>query len=187
MSLHTSPWTRRLWRPPSATATGKSSAPFTVIAAAWRGLRPSRASASWRLSSWRPGLRGIAVGLERLAQERAATEQRVRFEQFFSSQLAEQLARHPDLLDGQDADVSILFGDVRGFSRIAQNLGTRTTVTWISDVMGTFSECVLRHEGVIVDYIGDALIAMWAPRLRNPTTPCARAARRSICSAPSPS
>src|SRR5206468_8312824 len=34
-------------------------------------------------------------------------------------------------------------------------------VEWIGDVMGSLSDCVLEQRGVLVDYIGDELLAMW--------------------------
>jgi adenylate cyclase len=105
--------------------------------------------------------RGVAAGLARLDQERAALEARVRFEQFFTPQLARQLEVNPDLLQGRDAEVTLLFCDIRGFTRISERLGPARTVAWISDTMATLSECVRKQEGVLVDYIGDELIAMW--------------------------
>jgi adenylate cyclase len=105
--------------------------------------------------------RGVASGLARLEQERAELEARVRFEQFFTPQLARQLEAHPDLLQGRDAEVTLLFCDIRGFSRISERLGPARTVAWISDTMATLSECVRARQGVLVDYIGDELIAMW--------------------------
>jgi adenylate cyclase len=105
--------------------------------------------------------RGVAAGLARLDQERAALEARVRFEQFFTPQLARQLEVNPDLLNGRDAEVSLLFCDIYGFSRISERLGPSGTMAWISDTMGTLSECVRARQGVLVDYIGDELIAMW--------------------------
>src|SRR5262249_49932542 len=39
------------------------------------------------------------------------------------------------------------------------------TVEWIRHVMEVLSECVLEHGGVVVNYIGDELMAMWgAPK-----------------------
>ena len=105
--------------------------------------------------------RGVATGLARLEQERAALAVRVQFEQFFTPALASQLSVQPGLLASRDADVSILFCDIRGFSRISERLGCGPTVEWIGDVMGVLSDCVLAHSGVIVDYIGDELMAMW--------------------------
>lgn len=111
---------------------------------------------------------GVAAGLARLEQERAAIGARVQFEQFFSAELAEQLALHPDLLEGRDTDVTVLFADIRGFSRIAERLGPAGTMEWINDVLGAASECVIRHGGVLVDYVGDELLAMWGAPAAQP-------------------
>jgi adenylate cyclase len=112
--------------------------------------------------------RGVAVGLARMEQERAAMAARVRFEQFFTPQLAQQLAHEPNLLEGRDVEVSILFCDIRGFSRISERLGPEGTVRWVSQVMEALSDCVLRHGGVLVDYIGDELMAMWGAPVAQP-------------------
>jgi adenylate cyclase len=34
-------------------------------------------------------------------------------------------------------------------------------MAWIQDTMGALSACVLAHDGVLVDYLGDELMAMW--------------------------
>jgi adenylate cyclase len=104
---------------------------------------------------------GIAAGLARIKEEQAALAARVQFEQFFTPQLAGQLERDPGLLEGRDAHVTVLFADIRGFSRISQRLGPARTMAWIQDTMGALSDCVLAHDGVLVDYIGDELMAMW--------------------------
>ena len=108
---------------------------------------------------------GVAAGLARIEQEKAAVAARVQFEQFFTPELADELAARPDLLKGRDVEVTLLFCDIRGFSRISERVGPAATVRWIGDVMGVLSECVLAHKGVLIDYIGDELIAMWgAPK-----------------------
>lgn len=104
---------------------------------------------------------GVAAGMARLEQERAAVQARVQFEQFFTPQLSRQLQADPTLLAGKEASVSLLFADIRGFSRIAERIGAAATFDWINDVMGALSESVIAHQGVLVDYIGDELIAMW--------------------------
>jgi len=104
---------------------------------------------------------GIAAGLARVKEEKAAVAARVQFEQFFTPQLASQLEHDPQLLEGRDAEITLLFADIRGFSRISELLGPALTMTWIQDTMGTLSECVLACDGVLVDYLGDELMAMW--------------------------
>lgn len=104
---------------------------------------------------------GVAAGLARLDEERNAAAARVQFEQFFSVDLARELTANPDLLAGRDAQVTVLFADIRGFSRVAEKLGAAGTMEWINDVLSALSECVIRHQGVLVDYVGDELMAMW--------------------------
>ncbi len=122
---------------------------------------------------------GIAAGLARVEQEQAALRARVQFEQFFSKELAEQLAANPDLLRSRDAEVTVLFADVRGFSRISERLGPARTIPWISDLLGVLSDCVLAEGGVLVDYIGDELMAMWGAPVDQPDH-AARAARAAL-------
>lgn len=103
----------------------------------------------------------VAAGLARVQQEQVALEARILFEQFFTPELSRQLQADPTLLSGKDANVTVLFCDIRGFSRISQRVGTTLTFDWINAVMGALSDCVIEHKGVLVDYIGDELIAMW--------------------------
>jgi adenylate cyclase len=103
----------------------------------------------------------VSSGLALRQQQSEVQKARVRFEEFFTPQLAQQLYRDPDLLQGREAEVTLLFCDIRGFSRISERIGPAATVRWIGDVMGELSQCVLEQEGVLVDYIGDELIAMW--------------------------
>jgi adenylate cyclase len=103
----------------------------------------------------------VAAGLARLEQEQAAVQARVLFEQFFTPELSEQLQADPTLLCGKDAQVTVLFCDIRGFSRISERVGAGRTFEWINAIMGKLSDCVLQHQGVLVDYIGDEIVAMW--------------------------
>ena len=118
---------------------------------------------------------GIAAGMARLKEEQAALAARVQFEQFFTPQLAAQLERDPKMLEGRNADITLLFADIRGFSRVSEQLGPARTMEWIQDTMGALSTCVLAHDGVVVDYIGDELMAMWgapAPQANHAQLAC---------------
>ncbi|MBW3600679.1 MAG: adenylate/guanylate cyclase domain-containing protein, partial [Planctomycetes bacterium] len=88
-----------------------------------------------------------------------------------TSELAEQLEKDPRILDVKEAPVTVLFADIRGFSRISERLGPEGTVAWVRDVMGALSDCVIAHHGVVVDYIGDELMAMWGAPVEHPDHP----------------
>lgn len=104
---------------------------------------------------------GVAAGLARMEQEKASLARKVQFEQFFSPELAARLDAEPDLLAGRDAEVTVLFCDIRGFSGVSERLGPAQTMDWIGGVLSTLSDQVAATGGVLVDYIGDEMMAMW--------------------------
>jgi adenylate cyclase len=108
---------------------------------------------------------GVAGGWARLEQEQAALTRRVQLERFVTKEVAQRLEDDPDALLGRDADVTILFCDIVGFSRISEQLSPAKTFEWINAVMEILSECVSATKGTLVDYIGDELIAMWGAPL----------------------
>ena len=62
---------------------------------------------------------------------------------------------------GRSAEVTLLFCDVRGFSRVSEKLSPADTMEWIGEVLNALSACVLQEGGVLVDYVGDEILAMW--------------------------
>lgn len=103
----------------------------------------------------------VGVGLARQEQEAAAGKLRVQFEQFFSADLARELQRNPKLLEGHESEITVLFADIRGFSRISEYLTPTDSCHLVSDVMEELTACVRSFDGVVVDYAGDGLMAMW--------------------------
>ncbi len=99
----------------------------------------------------------IAAGLVRI--EHQATQGR--FQQFFTPALARELMKSDAVLKPCQREVTVLFSDIRRFSNISEKLGPSQTSDWVQDVLTGLSDCVINHDGVLVDYIGDELMAMW--------------------------
>jgi adenylate cyclase len=109
---------------------------------------------------------GVSSGLARLEQERQLIAERVRFEQFFTPELARLLqTRGEEMLAAKDASISVLFCDIKGFSRISAACGAVLAIEWVCDVLSEMSDCVAESQGVLVDYSGDALEALWGAPL----------------------
>jgi len=104
---------------------------------------------------------GLSTGLVRQTHEKDAVQARVQFEQFFTPELARQLALEPNLLNGREADATLLFCDLRGFSRISERIGPEGTNKLMSAIFDALSKCVQDQSGVLVDYLGDGMLAMW--------------------------
>lgn len=111
---------------------------------------------------------GVAGGWARVEQEQAAVAERVQLERFVTKEVARKLQDDPDALLGRDAEVTMLFCDIAGFSRISEQMSPTDLFKWINMVMEELSNCVLATRGTLVDYVGDELIAMWGAPLDTP-------------------
>lgn len=103
----------------------------------------------------------VGAGLAREQERERAMRARLQFEQFFTPRLADELTRDPALLAGRERELTVLFSDVRNFSRLSARLGPRRTFEMMQDVMDLQTERVRETDGVVVDYVGDGLLAMW--------------------------
>jgi adenylate cyclase len=109
----------------------------------------------------------LAAAVSNNLARAAAIRTRVQFEQFFSPELVGELERNPNLLEGRSLEVTILVSDLRGFTGLSERLGASNTCTIIRDLMEHLTERIAGQGGVIVDYAGDGILAMWnAPVLQ---------------------
>jgi adenylate cyclase len=113
----------------------------------------------------------IATALIRLDREAKAAQDRVLLEQAFSPKVAQQLGAGQLILRGRTQEVSVLFADLRGFTRISERIGTELTYELLTEVMDAFSQVIADEDGVIIDFYGDGLSAFWNAPLLQPNHP----------------
>ncbi len=103
----------------------------------------------------------VSAGNARLQQQAEATRLHVQLEQFASPELVRELERQPDLLQPAGREITVLFGDLRNFSRICETLSPEDTFRLVSDAMERLTACIADHGGFVIDYSGDGIGAMW--------------------------
>jgi len=76
---------------------------------------------------------------------------------------------------GQDAagaavrrEVTVLFTDIRDFTTISEQCSPEQVVDMLSVYFQAMNAVVQRHSGVIVQYLGDSIYAMWNAPAENP-------------------
>lgn len=106
----------------------------------------------------------IATGIAKTKRESLVNT----YQQFFSSKVIDAIRRNPKLLAGEDCEVTVLFCDIRGFSRITDRIGPAKAMEWIQDTLTALSYQVQELDGVLVDYVGDELFAMWGAPDKSP-------------------
>jgi len=97
-----------------------------------------------------------------------AIKSKAQFEQFFSSELANELDRNPNLLAGREQEITAMFSDMRGFTALSNILKPVEICMLLQDIMEHLSEQIQIEGGVIVDYAGDGILAMWNAPVEQP-------------------
>ena len=94
------------------------------------------------------------------------------FKHYLSPELVDQLAKDPEslALGGEKRDMTIMFCDVRGFTSISEHFkdDPQGLTTLLNRFLTPMTEIILRREGTIDKYIGDAIMAFWNAPLEDP-------------------
>jgi len=103
----------------------------------------------------------VSSAMTRVQAEVEVARSQVLLEQSFSPVVVEALQRDPDLLQSKECEVTVLFADLRQFSKISESVGALTTHHLLHDLLEKLTEIVEKHSGVVIDYYGDGLAAFW--------------------------
>ena len=92
------------------------------------------------------------------------------FDRYLSPELVKRIADDPALLElgGTERDMSVLFADIRGFSRIAERLAPSEVIGFMVKFLTPMTDLLLGHKATIDKYIGDAILAFWNAPLDDP-------------------
>lgn len=64
-------------------------------------------------------------------------------------------------LGGEERVVTVLFCDLRGYSTIAEHLAPTEIVELLNAWLGAMNEVLDAHQGVVIEYLGDAIFAVF--------------------------
>jgi adenylate cyclase len=106
----------------------------------------------------------VAAILASLRQVRALQRQQTSLSQFFSPAVLHSLAgADPEkVLAPREADLAILFCDLRGFSRVSEKAADLLSLLdRVSRALGVMTQNILDQKGVIGDFHGDAAMGFW--------------------------
>lgn len=107
-------------------------------------------------------------GAQRLIQESRQKEYRQKsLERMVSPGVAEWLLAEPERMGriGETRPITVFFSDLANFTTISEKLGPAGTVDLLNDYLEYMQRDIIKEEGTLNKFIGDAVMAFWgAPR-----------------------
>ena len=88
------------------------------------------------------------------------------FGRYVDEEIARKLLRRPEAarrLGGEKREVVIMFSDIRGFTPLAESLSPEATIRLVNRHFSRMIEVIRAHHGIIVDFLGDAVLAFFDP------------------------
>lgn len=102
------------------------------------------------------------------------------FGQYVPPKLVQEMAKDPAnySMEGRDAELTVVFSDLRGFTSISEQLSARDLAAYINAYLTDMSAIIAGLNGTLDKFIGDAIMAFWGAPVEDPL-----AAEHAVCAA----
>lgn len=105
---------------------------------------------------------------ERLAREEVA---RANYSRFLPEYVVKQMLENPESfkLGGVNQTITVLFADIRGFTRISEHTSPEKIVTLLNKYFSAVTDLIFAHGGTLDKYLGDGLMALFGAPTATPS------------------
>ncbi len=85
------------------------------------------------------------------------------FDRYLSPELVRRIAADPGQLElgGEERDMTVMFCDIRGFSRLSESLEPKAIIQFLIGFLTPMCDVLLDRKATIDKFIGDAILAFW--------------------------
>jgi adenylate cyclase len=104
---------------------------------------------------------------ERLAREEVA---RANYSRFLPEYVVKQMLENPESfkLGGVNQTITVLFADIRGFTRISEHAPPEKIVGLLNRYFSAMTDIIFAHGGTLDKYLGDGLMALFGAPTTTP-------------------
>jgi len=109
----------------------------------------------------------IISGIKFMSEESQKRYIKEVFSKYMAPRVVEELIKDPGKLQlgGELRNISIFFSDVAGFSSISEKLTPQELVALLNEYLSEMTDIILKYEGTVDKYEGDAIIAFFGAPL----------------------
>lgn len=110
---------------------------------------------------------GVKSRITEVAQLSGALESAIEalkgFKRYVPADLVRKLLTSPEFarVGGHEAELTVMFTDIFGFTAIAERLPPKELLSQISEYLELMTSVIMKHGGTVDKYIGDAVMAFW--------------------------
>jgi adenylate cyclase len=87
------------------------------------------------------------------------------FGRYISPQISKEIVSRADAgnlrLGGEQREVSVFFADIRGFTRISEQLSPEAVMQMLNAYLSVVADAVVQHDGIVNKFVGDSIMAVW--------------------------
>jgi adenylate cyclase len=96
--------------------------------------------------------------------------ERQALERFLSSSIVERILLNPDQvhLGGENQTATILFADIRGFTRMSERMEPQEVVELLNEYFTEMTDLIFENGGTLDKYLGDGIMAVFGAPLTKP-------------------
>lgn len=112
----------------------------------------------------------VAIFYKYFTEEREKKKIKHAFEFYLSKSVIKEILRDPDKLKlgGEKKNMTILFTDIRSFTTISESMKPEKLVSFLNKYLTEMTGVILKGDGVVDKFIGDAIMAFWGAPLNQP-------------------
>ncbi|HSP56237.1 MAG TPA: adenylate/guanylate cyclase domain-containing protein, partial [Dehalococcoidia bacterium] len=107
----------------------------------------------------------VALSYSVISERNTAREMQELFGRYVSPQVAQTLVHRADRgqlkLGGELREVTVLFGDIRGFTPLSARMPPDQLVALLNENFGVIISRIMENGGIINKFAGDAVMAFW--------------------------
>ncbi len=105
----------------------------------------------------------VETGLIFYREERRRSYIHNAFDRYLSPELVKRIAADPGQLElgGEEREMTVMFCDIRGFSRISESMGPKAIIAFLIGFLTPMCDILLARKATIDKFIGDAILAFW--------------------------
>ncbi len=86
---------------------------------------------------------------------------------YFSDEVVDVILEHPEgaAIGGEKRKVAVMMADLRGFTALSERLSAEDVVAILNHYLEEMTEVILKYRGTIIEFIGDAILAVFGAPL----------------------